>query len=293
MRSTAKLKGSSCLAFTLPELLVAIAILGVLASLLLPALSGAKGSAYFVKCKSNTRKLGLALRMYVDDKGFYPRTEPGGPWRHWSKSVNGYLDQPVVNRRWTDNREFVIWPPSVFVCPSDTRRKWHGSGGSYGYNSSGISLNGTVGNGNRDAERAPTGLGGAGVYRAKLGPLFPNPVSESFVISPGEMIAFGDAYEFGQRSPINLKRDLYDTLGYIVREGGVGDLTGSLAAISSDEGGRPTGWKRHRRRLSVVFCDGHVEGLKVQTLFFSKQDKDLRLWNVDNQPHSEVLRYTK
>lgn len=58
-------------AFTLVELLVTCAVLGILASLLFPALTEAKRKAEKALCQSNMRQWGIAVRMYADDHNDY------------------------------------------------------------------------------------------------------------------------------------------------------------------------------------------------------------------------------
>lgn len=55
-------------AFTLIELLIVIAIIGLLMSLILPSLQGARRATWTVVCQNNLRQIGMAIQMYLDEQ---------------------------------------------------------------------------------------------------------------------------------------------------------------------------------------------------------------------------------
>lgn len=82
-------------AFTLVELLTVIAIIGVLAGLLLPALSAAKSRARTARCTANFQQFALALALYAQDHD--DRLLPNADGRAealGAKWVEGWLGLP-------------------------------------------------------------------------------------------------------------------------------------------------------------------------------------------------------
>ena len=68
-----KTKKTDAARFTLIEMLVVVAIIGILAALLAPSLQKALESARSVYCGNNLRQVYLQYQMYADDyQGFYP-----------------------------------------------------------------------------------------------------------------------------------------------------------------------------------------------------------------------------
>jgi prepilin-type N-terminal cleavage/methylation domain-containing protein len=108
MRMMMKMKRST--GFTLIELLVVIAIIGILATLLMPALMKAREKAARTKCASNLRQIALGCIQYADDKKFFPH-------RQKMSSLEDELTVPCRAMRQLVYFSYVD-NPELFVCPS-------------------------------------------------------------------------------------------------------------------------------------------------------------------------------
>ena len=98
--------------FTLVELLVVIGIIGILASLLLSAISAGKGYARRTVCVNNLRQINLGVRMYSDDSN---DTSPK-PTKRTSRPYQAYkeLMKSYVGLRGTSSSQ-----DRLFACPAD------------------------------------------------------------------------------------------------------------------------------------------------------------------------------
>jgi prepilin-type N-terminal cleavage/methylation domain-containing protein/prepilin-type processing-associated H-X9-DG protein len=106
--------------FTLIELVVVIAIIGVLAAMIMPSFARARESARRAQCLSNLHQIGMAVAQYsVDNKGAMPPffggtvvPSGGGNGTHYKVHTNG---------KWSINT--CVGPlgdPKILRCPSDT-----------------------------------------------------------------------------------------------------------------------------------------------------------------------------
>jgi len=118
-----KMKSSSSLAkpFTLIEVLVVVAIIGILASLLMPVLSKARDKAKAVVCKNQLKQINIAVHMRTDDSDNVLPWTSEGPLRHrkpWRWTLAPYLG---LERNEANLMSVEVGDPNIFLCPNDDK----------------------------------------------------------------------------------------------------------------------------------------------------------------------------
>ena len=211
--------------FTLIELLVVIAIIAILAAILFPVFAQAREKARAIQCISNTRQLGNALNMYLQD---YDETFHKGA-NMPSPAVNGFGPNNKIDG-W-DNWPWFYGPylknVGVFDCPSSpdkldglTNANW-GNDGNYGYNYSGLT---------RDEGTPPRIL--------------------AEIDRPAEVFVFFDAGDTQVREGNNDWPGLLEEL-----DQNLGCANNPLSSYTKE------GAFRHQQRANVTFADGHAKSV--------------------------------
>jgi len=123
--------------FTMIELLVVVAIIGVLVAMASPAVQSARESARSTDCKNRIRQLALATHMHHDVYGYFPPAryearpdtnainQCGLESPTWLTRVMPYIEQSALGEQWDFSTPWHQHPenvrttvPDIFLCPS-------------------------------------------------------------------------------------------------------------------------------------------------------------------------------
>jgi len=264
-------------AFTLIELLVVISIIGILLSILVPALGKVRRSAQRVVCLTNLRRLSLSGLMYVEAEGSFPphrlktahptdteyyvndyrRERPRWQW-FFEQGVGPVIDpKPWLtgpNDTFTDD-DTLLMTNDYFLCPAfhhvdfDVRDIRNGS---YGYNYQYL-----------------------GSPRLRVDGTYQNyPVKLNQVKHPGRTIILGDGrgnqHPHGEHS-YKLDPPL---------------LAASTGAVYFGDWKKPTLQEqhtpaegRHSDKANISFIDGHAESMTLEELGYIRDEQGIIIAN--------------
>ncbi|MFT5301054.1 MAG: prepilin-type N-terminal cleavage/methylation domain-containing protein [Mariniblastus sp.] len=123
--------------FTLVELLVSIAVIGILVAMVFPAVQKVRESARRTQCLNRLRQVGLATAMFHDTNRAFPPArlfpkknavspfDKGANEPTWFVRILPFLEQQNFYSKWDLSRAYhdqaddiIARPLSVYLCPS-------------------------------------------------------------------------------------------------------------------------------------------------------------------------------
>jgi prepilin-type processing-associated H-X9-DG protein/prepilin-type N-terminal cleavage/methylation domain-containing protein len=113
--------------FTLVEMLTTVAIVGVLAALMMPAIGKMRSKAQSVECMGNLRQIGVAMMAFAGDNGGKTPTATIAPYAQeqtWAYQLWPYTYGSYDNFKYYDNTVTMQragtsqWQKNIYRCPS-------------------------------------------------------------------------------------------------------------------------------------------------------------------------------
>ena len=102
--------------FTVTEVVVTMAIIGLLAAIITPAVQSSRESSRKLQCANNLRQLGLAMENFAESSGAFPTSAHPNPgfWR-----ILPYLEQSAISDELKNTGVANNLSVPEFVCPDD------------------------------------------------------------------------------------------------------------------------------------------------------------------------------
>jgi prepilin-type N-terminal cleavage/methylation domain-containing protein/prepilin-type processing-associated H-X9-DG protein len=112
--------------FTLVELLVVIAVIGILIALLLPAVQAAREAGRRVQCQNNLKQIGIALHNYHDSNRVFPPQRVGSGRHTWVPIILPFIEGATLKEQYNfdvpwnhpANQPAITQSLSFLWCPS-------------------------------------------------------------------------------------------------------------------------------------------------------------------------------